>query len=102
MTKATFDKIAAGLEEAIAIARGEAEPAQLHRAKDLDPRAIRAATGLSQLDFAKRFGFTAEQIRSWEQGRSRPLGGVRAYLTMIESDPEAVARLLDYARSRAA
>ena len=56
MTKAAFDKIAAGLEEAIAIARGDAEPAQFHRGKDLDLRSIRAATGLSQTEFANRFG----------------------------------------------
>lgn len=102
MTKAAFDKIAAGLEEAIAIARGDAEPAQFHRGKDLDLRSIRAATGLSQTEFANRFGFTADQISSWEQGLSRPLGGVRAYLTLIESDHEAVAELLNRARGRAA
>lgn len=89
-----FDKIAAGLNEAIAIARGEAEPAALHVSSELDVKAIRKATGLSQQDFAREYGFTLEQIRAWEQGRARPLGGVRAYLMVIAADPQGVAIML--------
>lgn len=98
MTKRAFDKIAAGLNEAIQIARGESAPARLHVPAELNVRAIRAKTGLSQTDFAYRFGFTADQIKSWEQGRARPLGGVRAYLLMIDTDHEAVSRIFEQAR----
>lgn len=77
MTRKAFDKIAAGLDEAIAVARGDLEPARLHVPAELDLKIIRAKTKLSQNDFAHRFGFTADQIKAWEQGRSRPLGGVR-------------------------
>ncbi len=99
MTKKAFDKIAAGLEEAIAVARGEAAPARLHVPADIDVKGIRAKTGLSQADFAHRFGFTSDQIKAWEQGRARPLGGVRAYLMMIGIDHEAVARLFAQAKA---
>ena len=102
MTKTARDKIAAGLHEAIAVARGEAEPARLHVPAELDVKAIRAKTGLSQESFAYSFGFTLEQIRSWEQGRARPLGGVRAYLLMIDSDHEGVAKILGTTRKRVA
>ena len=102
MSKKAFDKIAAGLTEAIAIAKGEAKPARLHIPSELDIRSIRAKTGLSQTDFAYRFGFTPEQIKAWEQNRSRPLGGVRAYLMMIGADHEAVASMLQLARAKAA
>ncbi len=94
MTRKARDKIAAGLREAIAVARGEAKPARLHVPAEIDVKAIRKKTGLSQEIFASFYGFTMEQIRAWEQGRSRPLGGVRAYLMMIDSDPEGVARIL--------
>jgi putative transcriptional regulator len=67
MTKKARDKIAEGLHEAIAVARGQAEPARLHVPTELDVKAIRAKTGLSQESFAYAFGFTVEQIRSWEQ-----------------------------------
>lgn len=49
---------------------------------------------MSQNDFAAFFGFTVNQIRDWEQGRSRPLGGVRAYLMMIDNNPYEVITLL--------
>ena len=98
MTKKARDKIAAGLQEAIAVARGEAKPARLYVPTELDVKAVRAKTGLSQEKFAYSFGFTLEQIRAWEQGRNRPLGGVRAYLMMIGADHVGVTRLLESTR----
>ena len=70
MSKKAFDKIAAGLSEAIAIARGDVKPARLHVPAELDVKTIRGKTGLSQADFAHGFGFTADQIKSWEQGQA--------------------------------
>lgn len=94
MSKKAFDKIAEGLTEALAIARGEKKPAKLHIPPEIDVRAIRARTGLSQDAFATAFGFTINQIKDWEQGRARPLGGVRAYLVIIERDARRVLELL--------
>jgi putative transcriptional regulator len=81
-------------KEAAAIARGEREPARVFVPSDIDVKGIRLRLHLSQDDFASQFGFTINQIRDWEQGRSRPLGGVRAYLLIIERDPRSVKRLL--------
>src|SRR3990170_4175927 len=102
MSKKAFEKIAEGLTEALAIARGQAKPALLHVPAEIDVRAIRRRTGLSQDDFATAFGFTINQIRDWEQGRARPLGGVRAYLFIIERDPKRVLELLRKPRGRKA
>jgi putative transcriptional regulator len=102
MAKKAFDKIAAGLTEALSIARGETKPAKLHIPPEIDVRAIREKTELSQDDFATAFGFTISQIRDWEQRRSRPLGGVRAYLLIIERDPNGVLNLLKKARIKKA
>jgi putative transcriptional regulator len=49
---------------------------------------------VSQEDFAAWYGFTINQIKDWEQGRARPIGGVRAYLMLIKQDPKAVHNLL--------
>lgn len=98
MSKKAFDKIAEGLTEALSIARGETKPAKLHIPPEIDVRAIREKTGFSQDDFATAFGFSITQIRDWEQGRSRPLGGVRAYLLIIEGDPKGVLDMLKAAR----
>jgi putative transcriptional regulator len=40
-----------------------------------DVRAIRQRLGLSQEQFAARFGFSVETIRNYEQGHRRPTGG---------------------------
>ena len=94
MGKRAFDKIAEVLNEALAIARGEAEPARLHIPSEIDVRSMRTKLDLSQEEFSACFGFTLNQIKDWEQGRSRPLGGVRAYLMIIERDPKSVLALL--------
>jgi len=97
--ESAFDKIAEGLTEALAIAKGERKPAKLHIPPELDVGAIRAKIGLSQDDFATAFGFTVNQIRDWEQVRSRPLGGVRAYLMIIDRDPKRVLNMLRAVRT---
>ncbi len=102
MTRKAREKIAAGLREAIAVARGEEKPARLHVPAEIDVKAIREKTDLSQERFAYSYGFTLEQIRAWEQARARPLGGVRAYLMMIDADHESVARLLESMRKHKA
>lgn len=96
-TRKAFDKIADGLIEALAIAKGDARPAKLFVPPVLDVKVIRQRLNLSQEDFAAHFGFSINQIRDWEQGRSRPLGGVRAYLMLIERNPKAVMELLKMA-----
>jgi putative transcriptional regulator len=86
-------------KEAVAIARGEAEPStyRIYVPSDLDVREIRRRTKLSQDKFAERFGFTAARVRDWEQGRSKPDGAVRAYLIVIDREREAVERALSAA-----
>lgn len=47
---------------------------RMHVPETVDVKAIRRATGLSQVPFAERFGFDLASIRNWEQGRRRPEG----------------------------
>jgi putative transcriptional regulator len=102
MSKRAFAKIAEGLEEALAIAKGDLEPVRIIVPAEIDVRAIRDLTQLSQDQFAAAFGFTATQIKDWEQGRSRPTGGNRAYLMLIRDDPGKVRKMLADAASHAA
>jgi putative transcriptional regulator len=81
-------------KEAAAIARGEKKPARLHVPADVDVKKIRLGLKLSQEEFASEFGFTINQIRDWEQGRVRPTGASRAYLIVIDSDPDAIRAIL--------
>jgi putative transcriptional regulator len=94
MTKKAFDKIAEGLRDAVSIARGELKPAKVFIPPEIDVPGIREKLGLSQENFASVFGFTVHQIRQWEQGRSRPLGAIRAYLMVIDKAPCEIRKIL--------
>jgi putative transcriptional regulator len=97
MSKRAFDKIAAGLSDAIAIARGEADPSTyvLHVPAEVDVRKIRTKQRLTQAQFATRYGLNIARVRDWEQRRSHPDSAARAYLTVIAREPEAVRRALE-------
>jgi putative transcriptional regulator len=60
----------------------------------VDVKSIRAKSGLSQTEFARRYGFSPRSLQDWEQGRRKPEGAVRAYLLVIDRKPKAVAEAL--------
>lgn len=90
--KTAFDKIAAGLEDAIAYAGGDVSRG--HEAKPLDLKAIRQTTNLTQEQFARTYHLPIGTVRDWEQNRSQPDSGSKVYLQMIEADPKAVQRIV--------
>ena len=92
------DELVASLAEGMAILRGEVEPARFHPAPTVvDVRAVRRRLGLTQAGFARRFGFGLATVRDWEQGRYQPDQAARSYLTVIEREPDMVARALEAA-----
>ncbi len=93
MSKNVFDQISEGLNEALAVARGD-KPFKLHVPAEIDVKTIRAKTGLSQRDFASTFGFGLDQLKQWEQGRTRPVQAHRAYLLLINSRPSQTLQAL--------
>jgi len=85
------------MEEALAIMKGKAKPARVTTFKPsiaLEVRKIRAATGLSRAEFARRYALDARALQDWEQGRRRPDRAARAYLTVIARRPKAVEEAL--------
>jgi putative transcriptional regulator len=90
------ESIIRGLEQAIAFAEGTADPSQyvVHIPAEIDVRAIRGRLGLTQQEFAFRFGFSVNTVRHWEQGRRVPEGPTRAYLLVIDREPKAVQKAL--------
>jgi DNA-binding transcriptional regulator YiaG len=62
--------------------------------EEVDVKSIRERLGLSQEEFAVRFGLDTASLRNWEQGRTRPEKAVRALFRVIERDPAAVERAL--------
>ncbi len=57
-------------------------------------RRLRQKLNLSQPAFAERFQIPVASLRDWEHGRRMPDGATRAYLIVIEREPEAVQRAL--------
>jgi DNA-binding transcriptional regulator YiaG len=49
----------------------------------IDVRGVRRRLGLSQSEFASKFGFPTATLRNWEQGRTRPDGPARVLLAII-------------------
>jgi putative transcriptional regulator len=60
----------------------------------VDIKQIREELGLSQSEFARRYGLNLRSLQEWEQGRRQPESAVRAYLIVIRQDPSAVAAAL--------
>ena len=98
MTK-TADSIRRGLEQAIAHTanKADAKACVVHVPKTIDVKSIRAGLGMTQQEFAGRFGFSVNTLRHWEQGVRQPEGPTRAYLMVIKRAPKAVQKALDAA-----
>ena len=57
-------------------------------------RILRHRLQLSQQDFANAYGIPLSAIRQYEIGRHMPPPAVRAYLKVIEAEPEVVRRVM--------
>jgi putative transcriptional regulator len=89
------DELLASRTEGVAILRGDVAPTRVwHPPTDVDVRAIRHSLGLSQSDFAARFGFSIGAVRDWEQGRRLPDPAARTLLLVIAHNPDAVTEAL--------
>ena len=95
-----FESIKRGLQEAIAHAEGhEAAGTRIHRPRPVDVKALRAKVGMTQEQFAARFGFSTATLRHWERGDRTPHGPALVLLNVIERNPSAVIEALSVSRN---
>lgn len=80
--------------EALAIAKGDAEPAGVYVPESVDVAAIRKKQKLSQEAFAYRYGLSVGTVRDWEQERRSPDRAALVLLSVIDREPDAVTRVL--------
>lgn len=92
MSKRAFEKVMAGLDDAIAYAKGDESRGRAHG--PVDVKAIREASNMTQAAFAETFRLKLGALRDWEQGRRRPDTGSITLLKMIETDPRAVREII--------
>lgn len=74
-------------------------PADFKRMRRI-PRAkiVRRALGLTQEQFAPRFGIPLGTLRDWEQGAAEPDAAARSHIEVIGRNHRAVAEALQSTR----
>jgi putative transcriptional regulator len=63
-------------------------------APDIDVRAIRRASGMTQAEFAAAYEFSIRTVQEWERGAKRPSGPARTLLRAIKADPEGLRKAI--------
>ncbi len=90
-------KILDGLDDVIAWTNGDENAARIinwQAPTSVDVRVIRQKMGMTQRQFAARFGLKLDSLRNWEQDKRVPETSARVLLTVIDLEPEAVKRAL--------
>jgi DNA-binding transcriptional regulator YiaG len=68
--------------------------ARIHPLRHLDVRQVRELFGISQAEFAARFGLELDTIQNWEQGRYKPDPAAQLLLRIIQMRPDVVEQAL--------
>lgn len=91
----TFDSISRGLNEAVAHAKGKKIAVKTYTPEAVDVSALRQRMGMTQEQFAARFGFSVATLRHWERGDRSPHGASLVLLNVIKRAPDAVQAALN-------
>ncbi len=97
MKKAVFDELLESVQQMGEITRGERAPSREFYVDAAGVKAVRAATGLSQANFARLIDVPVTTLQNWEQGRREPTGPAKALVRALRNDPESVMRALSMA-----
>lgn len=92
MTRKVFDGLKAGLDDALAFAKGDSSRGRLYRVTDV--KALRESLAMSQEEFASAYHVPVGTLRNYEQRRRLPSGPAAAYFALIAHKPVAMRRLL--------
>ena len=84
----------ASAKQALAFLQGEDNGCVVHIPDEIDTARIRKKINMSQSQFAAYFGVSVRTVQEWEQGRAVPSRTARAFLTVIDREPDAVRRAL--------
>lgn len=90
--------VVTGLEEALGGLEGRGSTGRIFTVRartGADLKRLRSERlGMTQQEFAMQFGIALDTLRKWERSAREPDGPARAYLAVIEHNPEAVLEAL--------
>lgn len=66
----------------------------MYQPQAVDVSSLRQRLGLTQEQFAARFGFSVATLRHWERGDRTPSGASLVLLNVIDRNPGAVLAAL--------
>jgi putative transcriptional regulator len=92
-----MERTAHSLQQAIEIARRGGRK-RWPKPTGEELKKLRLQLGLSQAEFARRFGLDVASVKSWEAERRVPEQSTCLLLRMIECDPTTVERLVNRAQ----
>jgi len=94
----TYAGIKRGLQQAIRHQKGKLVAGlKLHVPPQVDVKAVREKTGLTQEQFAAAFAISLGALRHWERGDRKPRGTALVLLNVIAKEPEVVLRAVEKA-----
>lgn len=92
--KTTFEALPDGsVRRTVVRADGALEKQEVLVGPQWQLLAARAASGLSQAEFARATGVSVRTLQEWEQGRKKPSGAAQSLLKLVSRHPELLAGL---------
>ncbi|EAW1148043.1 helix-turn-helix domain-containing protein [Salmonella enterica subsp. arizonae serovar 38:z4,z23:-] len=87
-----FNELLDGVNEMIAIEKGEIQPHpdRVHSHDIPDVKAMRTEFGMKQSEFAAAIGASTGLVQSWELKRRIPSGVALKLLRLLEQDPQII------------
>ena len=82
-----FEEIKKGLLEAIEHAEGRSPKTRISRPHAIDVKSVRIKIGMTQKQFAARFGFSTATLRHWERGDRTPHGPALVFSECYRAQP---------------
>jgi putative transcriptional regulator len=89
-----FEDLKRGLADVDAFLDGQKTGFKVTLPEEINVKEIRGRLQMTQSRFSDCFGFSLDAVKHWEGGRRTPEAPVRAFLTVIARDPEAVLAAL--------
>lgn len=91
MNNEFYNDLSTSLNQALAIAKGEAEPSRQFSYDLPNIRLIRSKTGLSQQQFANKLNISPRTLQNWEQGIRNPTGATVTLMRLLDKQPDLIS-----------